>query len=126
MPLGQQAIGTMKGFVKTLVDSLVLIFVVSVLAVVYGFVTNGALTFAYVFNANFLVGAVIICIGLVMLFLPASSRFDKLTDHTTFVERYYWERYRPRQKKAYRFLFLGILVILVAGIVQLLLTLAIS
>jgi len=74
---------------------------------------------AYVFTANFVVGAAIICLALVTMILPAGFKLDKLTDHTTFAERYYLERHREKQKKAFGFLSLGLLVVVITGLVQL-------
>jgi len=110
----------MKGSVKTVVVSLWVILAVSVAAIGYGFVARRAFTLAYVFNANFVVGAAIICVALVVMVLPGGVKFDKLTDHTTFVERRYEER-QKRRGRAFGVLFLGLSMIAIAGVVQLVL-----
>ena len=117
----------MTEFIKTVLISLQFVIVTSLLSVIYGFIRRGVFTLAYVFNTNFLVGAAIIFLGLLMMFLPASFKlfFDKLTDHTSFAERYA-ERHLEKQKKAYEFLFIGISVIIITGIVQLLLSLLLT
>ena len=78
---------------------------------------RGRFTLAYVFNANFLAGALIICVALVMMLLPGSLKFDKLTDHTTFSERFIEQRSK-RQKKAFEFLYLGLCIIIITGLIQ--------
>jgi len=115
----------MARFVKTLVLSLKFMAVASVLALGYGFLSRRTFTLAYVFNANFLLGAIIIAVAFLRMVLPAGFKPDKLTDHTTFMERYYEDRHVPKQKKAYEYLFLGLLVIVVTGVIQLAAALAI-
>ena len=92
---------------------------ISAAAIVYGLASRGALTFAYVFNANFLAGSAIVAVGLVLLFWPGRVKFDKLTDHTTLVQRHYIDRRLVRQKKAYPCIFLGLTIIILAGTIQL-------
>ena len=103
---------------RTVVMALQFILVTSVAAVGYGFIRRGSLTPAYIFTANFVVGVVIISVSLLMMIIPASFKFDKLTDHTTFTERYYVGRHMEKQKKAYGFLFLGLSIVLITGLVQ--------
>ena len=115
----------MAAFFRNILVSLQLILVMTVLSLVYGFVVRGGFTFAYVFNGNFIAGAFVICVALIRLILPARFKFDKLTDHTTFGERYYAEQHREKQKKAHEFLFLGITMIVITGLLQLILSLII-
>ncbi|MCL2381789.1 MAG: hypothetical protein FWC64_09405 [Treponema sp.] len=103
---------------KTAAMALQFILVTSVAAAGYGFITRGSFTPAYIFPANFVVGVVIISVSLVMMILPAAIKFDKLTDHTTFTERYYVGRHMEKQKKAFGFLFLGLSIVLITGLVQ--------
>jgi len=110
----------MKKLVRTVAVSLWFMLAASVLAIFYGFVTRRAFSLAYVFPANFAAGAVIICVAITMLILPAGFKFDKLTDHSTFVERYYDER-QKRRGKAFGYLFLGLSIIAIAGVAQLVL-----
>jgi len=110
----------MASFLKTAVISLWVCLVTSVLAIIYGFITVHAFTLAYIFNANFLAGSILICIALVRMILPDRFKPDKLTDQTTLGERYFDKR-RQKQEKANKFLFSGILVIVIAGLAQLVL-----
>jgi hypothetical protein len=110
----------MASFLKIAVISLWTCLAASVLAVIYGFFEAGGFTLAFIFNANFLTGSALICFALVRLILPVSFKPDKLTDQSTMSERYIEPR-RQKQEKAYKFLFSGILVIIIAGVVQLVL-----
>ena len=110
----------MTSVIKTITNSFKLILIISALSIIIGFFTHGRFTLAHIFNANFLAGAFIICIALVMMFVPASFKFDKLTDHTTFAERHL-EKHDQKKKKAYEFLFVGLTIIIIAGIIQIIL-----
>ena len=70
-----------------------------------------------IFNACFFVGALIICVALVIMIIPYRFLFDKLTDHSNIAERYREQR-EQKSKKANEFLFLGMSVIIITGIVQ--------
>jgi len=108
-------------FARTAVMALQFILVTSVAAIVYGFIRRGSFTPAYIFTANFLVGVIIISISLVMMIIPVSLKFDKLTDHTTFTERFYVGQHMEKQKKAFGFLSLGLFIVLITGLIQILL-----
>lgn len=110
---------------KTAVMALQFIALTSAAALVVGFVRRGSFTPVYIFSANFLVGTIIIAVSLVMMVIPVELKFDKLTDHTTFFERYYIERHGKKQKKAFEFLFLGLLIVSITGLVQLLVSLVV-
>ena len=111
----------MNAFVKNIFFSLQIILVTSVLAIGYGAVRWHVLTFIYVFNANFIIGAFIIIIALVLLIMPAMLKPDKLLDHSTYVERIS-ELRRQKREKAYGFILLGIQIIIITGLIQLLLS----
>ena len=120
----------MAAFTRTAVIALQCIFVTAVLAIAYGFLRRGFFTLAYVFNASFLAGAVILFIGMLIFLLPAGLVFnrltgkltgfktDKLTDHSTFMERYA-EQHNEKQKRAFEILALGLSVIVITGVIQL-------
>ena len=72
-----------------------------------------------IFNAGFLAGAIIICAALILMFIPTGLfTSDKLSDHSTFLERI-MEKREQRRKKAYEFLFIGIIVIVITGLIEL-------
>ena len=87
---------------------------------VYGAVTPGAFSAAYVFPVMFSAGALVTCVGLAMLFLPHGSPLDRLTDHSTVMERRY--DYRQRRGRAYRLVAVGIGVTVFAASLQMLLS----
>jgi len=109
---------------KLLILSLQFFALATVASVVYGFIADGRFTPAYVFLANFLGGAVIIGISLLMMVTPVFVKFGKLIDHTTFGKRMFEER-ANRQERALSVLLLGISIIVVAGMIQLVLSLII-
>lgn len=116
----------MSAFFRTIIISLQLILVTSVLSVGFGFIKCGEFTLAYVIRANLAVGTVITCFGILMKLFPAFIKYDDLTDHSYFIERYYAEQYYPRQEKAFSFLFLGLSEIIITGAIQLVLSAVIS
>jgi len=111
----------MGRFVKTVITALQFLLAASVAALIYGFAVKGVFTPAYIFPACFITGAGVICVALVVMILPSGFKPDRLTDHTTFAERYY-EKRREKQKKAYGFLSLGLAITIIAGLLQLLLS----
>ena len=109
----------MKTLIKTILISLLIVLVVSVAGGVYSFVREGGVNARIVFNANFAVGALIIGAALVMMLIPAGLlKNDKLSDHSTFAERVLEQRERKR-KKAYGLLFIGIMMTVKTGLIQL-------
>jgi len=108
----------MRSYIKAIVARLWVMPVASVVALVYGFFATGAFTPGFIFHANFLAGAALIIVAFALMILPASHKLDALTDHSTLAERHF-ERHRPKREKAYSCLFSGILVIVIAGLVQL-------
>ena len=108
----------MERFLKTAVISLQFFLLSAIAAVIYGFFVRSTFTPVYIFDAGFLVGAGIMIIGLFMLLVPVLLRFSKLTDHTTYVERFMDAR-DERQAKAYDNLYLGMMIIAVTATVQL-------
>jgi len=107
-------------FLKTVLDSLKFILVTTLLSIAVGSIVRGRFSLAYVFNANLIVGAAIICTGLIIMLLPTRFKFGKLVDHTTFSERYLEHR-RQKQEKSREFLFLGLFIVIITGLLQLLL-----
>ena len=122
----------MAKFLKTALIALQFILVTALLSIVYGFIVRRHFTLAYIFHANFLVGTIILCVALLIFVLPAGLihnrltgkipgfKPDKLTDHTTYMERRYAEKHMEKQEKAYEFLFLGLMIMIITGLLQLL------
>ena len=123
----------MSAFIKTAVIALQFIVVTAIISVVYGFFERGRLTFAHVFNANFAVGAIILSIAALMMFLPPRAIFNKwtsrisgfITDRKTGhvapedTSGYIMDAHQAKQKKAFEFLFLGLSIIVITGVIQL-------
>ena len=95
-----------------------MILVTAVLSIGYGFIAKRRFTLSYIFYANFMLGAIIMSIAVVMMILPARLKLGKLTDHTTLAQRY-TEQHAQKQEKAFEFLFLGLSVIIITGLIQL-------
>jgi len=110
-------------FLKLLPVSLGLIIIIAAFSIVYGFIAHGSFTMRYVFNANFLVGIILIAVGIVIMFIPTifSLWKEKLLDHSTYVEKSYDSR-EYRQQKARMILWLGLFNIVLTGLIQLLLS----
>ena len=109
----------MEAFIKLFTASLTCIFIIAIGGVIYGLAIGEGLTLAYAYHANFVIGAILMAAGIVLLFLPISlsHKKDKLTDHTTYVERTQDAR-EEKQKKAYDLIYLGILNVINAGTIQ--------
>ena len=92
------------------------------MGLVFGLITQRHFDIQYMFDANFLVGAVIVASGVFYMFIPSSmlQKGDKLFDHTTFVERSFKARER-RQKIATGLLIIGIMNVLITGLIELIL-----
>jgi len=103
------------------------IVVISICSMIYGRIVAGFFTLSFVFPAIFLVGAIIIMIGIVIFIVPVRPRLkdNKLIDHTTFASAA-MERREKKRAVAYDALYLGITIILLASVVQLLLSFIIT
>ncbi|MCL2617343.1 MAG: hypothetical protein FWD96_06840 [Defluviitaleaceae bacterium] len=110
----------MRYILKQLYTALLSMAVISALSIAYGFFTLRAFTLAYIYTANFWVGAIIILTGLGMLLTPTHLliRKSKLLDHSTYGQRYMEEREKKRTR-AYEFLYIGMAIITVTAVVEL-------
>ena len=113
----------MKRLMKLICLSFQFVAIVAVLSLVYAFFTRGAVTPAYVFSANFLAGAFIILTGLVVMLTPTFLLMKKsgLLDHSTYGRRFMEEREKKRIR-AYEFMYIGMLNIVITAIIQLILS----
>ena len=110
----------MKRYQRLLVTSLGSIGIITVLSLIYGLVTHRAFTTRYIFDANLLVGMVLLAAGIVYMLIPSSilpAKKDPLYDHTTFVERSFKAR-RRKQTIAIDLLAAGFFMVLVTGIIE--------
>ena len=109
----------MSQLLKLISTSLTCVLLIAAGGIIFGFLSGDGLTFLYAYNANFVIGALVVASGIVVLFLPGKLSFkrNKLVDHSTYVERTRDER-EVRQKKGYELIYLGIFIIVIAGIIQ--------
>lgn len=107
----------MNKIVKIIFFSLQFILAAAVIMIIYGFFAGAAVNLDLIFNACFFIGALIICVALVIKFSPFRFFFDKLTDHSNFKERY-WEQRERKNEKASEYLLMGITVIVITGLLQ--------
>ena len=108
----------MKPLFKTFLISLQLILITALLSIGYGYITTKTFTPVYIFKSNFVAGAFIICTAIVMMIFPVFLKFGKLIDHSTF-SQFFMEKREQKREKAYEFLYLGIMVIINTGLIQL-------
>ena len=108
---------------KTLLLSTSIILFVTIASLVYGRVVVGVFTFRYVFLFNFIVGAIIILLALVVLIVPVefSKRTSKLIDHSNYASTVV-EKRENKRKTAHEILYLGICIIIIAAVAQLILS----
>ena len=105
----------MKKFLKLCFISLQFITLIAIISIIYGFFNKN--TFGYVFRVNFLIGTITIAISLVLLLMPIFLKKDRLTDHTTYTEKYLDVRDK-KQSKAYEILYLGLLNITFTALIE--------
>jgi len=110
-------------FLKLALISLCIIIVVAIFSIIYGFIAHGVFTLRYIFNANFLAGAVLIAIAIVIMFLPSAfiSAGKSWLERSSFLERSYDDR-EKRQQIARIILWLGLFCFIFTGLIQLLLS----
>ena len=111
---------------KLIPISLGLMIILAALSVVYGFIAHGVFTLRYVFDVNFFAGTILIAIGIILMFLPSAFLTAGRTwlERSSFLERSYDSR-EVRQNKARMILWFGIITLVLASLIQLLLSLII-
>ena len=116
--------GVLRRPVKLILISLLVIGVATLGGIIFGLIRHSAFTLRYIFDANVALGVAAILGGLFYNFVPAALLMpgkDKLLDHSTYVERSFITRKR-RQALAIDILLTGVLVIVISGLIQLLLS----
>jgi len=111
---------------KLIPVSLCFIIVVAALSIIYGFIAHRVFTLRYIFNANFLAGAILIAIGVVIMFVPSAFALvgKRWLEQSTFLERSFDSR-ENRQHKARIVLWFGLFCMVFTGLIQLLLSVVI-
>ena len=123
MAMPKDRIERIKIHLRLVVVALLFIAVVAILSTIYDLIANATFTGRYLFHANLFFGVVLIIAGCVLMFIPSAMlpKGDKLFDKTTFVERSFNVRQR-RQSAAMKILIIGILVVVLTGLMQILLS----
>ena len=103
------------------ITSLALFVVVAVLSTAIISLVLWRLSLHLIFNANFIVAAVIIAGGVVVELLPVRLKKSKLIDHTTHIVKVLEERATKREKAMY-LIFFGTVHLLITGFIQLFLS----
>ena len=100
-----------------------LIIAVALLSIIYGFIAHGVFTLRYIFDANFMVGAIITAAGVLVMFAPSAVFLagKSWLERSSFLERTYDSR-EHRQGIARMLLWLGMITMVLAGLIQLLLS----
>ena len=109
--------------VKFILVSFGLIVTLALLSILYGFIAHSVFTLRYVFTVNFFAGAVLIAIGIILMFLPSAFLIagKNWLERSAFLERSYDSR-EVRQKKARMILWFGLITMVLTGLIQLLLS----
>ena len=101
--------------------SMIFIIAMSLIAIIFGYIRDGIFTLAHVFNANFAMGAFFLIAAILRMIIPVWVKPGIMTDHTSIAEIYSDKR-REKQGKAAVLLYLGLMVILFTGLIQLFLS----
>jgi len=113
----------MKKYLKLLFVSSCLVIIIAIFSIVYGLIAHRSFTLQYIFDANFAVGFIALIAGVVIMFLPSTIFFkdNKSIDRFNYVEHSFDSR-EKRQQIARITLWLGLFIIILAGVIQLLLS----
>jgi len=113
-----------SGVFKILRFSAVFVLAVAAVSVVYAFITHGRFWPAYIFSANFAVGAFLIGAGIVLFAVPTSLRKkdNPLLDITTHAEMHIEAKAKKRER-AYLLIYTGICNIVITVVAQYMLSL---
>jgi len=108
---------------KLILVSFGLIVTVALLSIVYGFIAHGIFTLRYIFDANFMVGAIITAAGVLVMFSPTAIFISAKNwlEKSSFLETSYDTR-EYKQQIARMLLWLGMITMLLTGLIQLLLS----
>jgi len=116
----------MKKYLRLLFVSLCLIVIIAMLSIVYGLAVHRSFTLQYIFNANFAIGCILIAAGILIMFLPSVvfTKASTTLERFSYLERSFDNR-EKRQQIARMILWLGLFIMVLAGLIQLLLSLII-
>lgn len=109
-----------KRFIRILGMSGVVIVIAAIIGITYSLINHSALLVRYMYNAGFIVSAVIIGCGLVLFGVPVrmwDARNKHLIDHTNYAAVVMTKRENKR-RRAFDILYIGILSFVIVGIVE--------
>jgi len=104
--------------------STVCVFASAAIGLIYGLIIERLFTLQYVFPAVFVIGAVVVFIGVVVTLLPVRPKMkdSKLVDHTNYAQ-VTMERREKKRKTSHLTIYLGVSIIMIAAIIQWILSL---
>jgi len=100
--------------------ALLIVSIVSLISGAYGLVAFRVFQPDLIFNSNYVVGAVILIGGLLLLAKPTAMLIKKspLIDHTTYGQKV-TEKKTQKRNEAFELIYVGVLCILIAALFQL-------
>jgi len=95
------------------------VFASAAIGLIYGIIIWRFFTLQYVFPAAFIIGAVVVFIGVVATLLPVRPKMkdSKLIDHTNYAE-VTMERREYKRKASHLMIYLGVSIIMIAALIQ--------
>ena len=114
----------LKILLKFALVSTICVFASAVIGLLYGLITERFFTLQYVFPAAFVIGAVVIFIGVAAALLPVrpTMKGSKLLDHTNYAQ-VTMERREKKRKTSHLIIYLGVSITMIAAILQWILSL---
>jgi len=111
----------LKKYLKILLISFCAIFVIAVLSIVYEAIVHSSVSFRYIFFANFLAGAIVTALAVIIMFLPVAifTKVGESLDRYTYFQRTLDNR-ESKQKKARVVLWLGLFMFVLTGLIEML------
>ena len=99
--------------------STICVFASALIGLIYGLIIGRFFTLQYVFPAAFVIGAVVIFIGVVAALLPVrlTMKGSKLLDHTNYAQ-VTMERREKKRKTSLLIIYLGVSITMIAAIFQ--------
>ena len=111
----------LKTFRKIVFYSLFFILGAMLISLIYGLIIHRSFTLQYIFPGTFLVGSIIVIIGILIALLPIRANFKgvhkDLIDHSNYVSLT-MERREKKRELAFSLLFLGFCIIMITALAQ--------
>jgi len=106
--------------------SIVCVFASAAIGLIYGLIIERFFTLQYVFPAAFVIGAIVVFLGVVGTLLPVRPKMkdSRIIDHTNYAQ-VTMERREKKRKTSHLVIYLGVSIIMIAAIFQWILSLII-